>query len=143
MKRAIGGLRSSVFQKLDMNAILVRIATPVKKTKVAVYALRAIAPCTRLYAYVYHEIRALQDPPDASHIFKKWINNYASRDFLASTMETEDLLDKLSANMTEQELDEIENLYHQALKLQVEFFATQSVSQQTLVPLSHALELGN
>lgn len=58
-------------------------------------------------------------------------------------METEDLLDKLSANMTEQELDEIENLYHQALKLQVEFFATQSVSQQTLVPLSHALELGN
>lgn len=24
MKRAIGGLRSSVFQKLDMNAILVR-----------------------------------------------------------------------------------------------------------------------
>ena len=43
-------------------------------------------------------------------------------------METEDLLDELSANMTEQELDEIENLYRQALKLQVEFFATQPVS---------------
>ena len=58
-------------------------------------------------------------------------------------METEDLLDELSANMTEQELDEIENLYLQALKLQVEFFATQPVSQQTLVPLSCAQELGN
>ncbi|GMN69740.1 hypothetical protein TIFTF001_038781 [Ficus carica] len=198
-KRAIGGLRISAFQKLEMNAMFVRlclfwvifdlmnerrakqawgvedsndrisdatakyrdfllviasgkvedaqfpikIATPFKKTKVAVYTLGAIAPCMRLYAYVYHEIRALQDPPDASHIYKKWINNYASRDFLALTMETEDLLDKLSARMTEQELDEIENLYRQALKLQVEFFATQPVSQQTLVPLSRAQELGN
>ena len=58
-------------------------------------------------------------------------------------METEDVLDKLGARMTEQELDEIENLYHQALKLQVEFFATQPVSQKTLVPLSCAQELGN
>ncbi|EXB46025.1 hypothetical protein L484_015886 [Morus notabilis] len=129
--------------KVEDIQVPIKIATPFEKTKVAAYTLGVIAPCMRLYAEVYHEILSLQDTRDPSHVYKKWTQNYACRDFLKSTMETEDLLDKLSTSLTEEELDEIENLYHQALKLQVELFTAQPISQQTVVPLSRAQELKN
>ena len=46
------------------------------------------------------------------------------------------MLDKLSISLTGEELEVIEKLYHQALKLEVDFFATQPISQQTIVPLA-------
>ncbi|EXB46024.1 hypothetical protein L484_015885 [Morus notabilis] len=131
--------------KVEDIQVPIKITTPFEKTKVAAYTLGVIAPCMRFYADVYREIQAPIDTPDPRpyHGYKKWIENYTSQDFLASTIETEDLLDKLSTSLTEEELNEIENLYHQALKLQVEFFAAQPISQQTVVPLSRAQELKN
>lgn len=51
-------------------------------------------------------------------------------------MQTEDIVDKLSVSLTGEELEVIEKLYHQAMKLEVNFFASQSMSQPTIVPLS-------
>lgn len=45
------------------------------------------------------------------------------------------MLEKLSATLTGEELDTIEKLYHQAMKLEQEFFCSQPVSQKTVLPL--------
>lgn len=45
------------------------------------------------------------------------------------------MLDKLSVSLTGEELDIIEKLYHQAMKLEIEFFSAQSLVQPTIVPL--------
>lgn len=50
-------------------------------------------------------------------------------------MQTEELLDKLSVSLTGEELDIIEKLYHQAMKLEIEFFSSQPLVQPTVVPL--------
>ena len=55
--------------------------------------------------------------------------------FQASAKQTEDLLEKLSVCMTGEELDIIEKLYQQAIKLEVEFFHAQPFAQPTIVPL--------
>lgn len=49
------------------------------------------------------------------------------------------MLDKLSVSLTGEELAIIEKLYHQAMKLEIEFFSAQPLIQQTVLPLSKAL----
>lgn len=51
------------------------------------------------------------------------------------TLQTEVLLEKLSVSLTGEELDIIEKLYHQAMKLEIEFFLAQPLAQKTVVPL--------
>ena len=46
------------------------------------------------------------------------------------------MLDKLSVSLTGEELDIIEKLYHQAMKLEIEFFLAQPIAQTTLAPLT-------
>ncbi|CAL2269651.1 unnamed protein product [Prunus armeniaca] len=112
-----------------------KLATPFEKTKVAAYTLGAMTPCMRLYAFLGKEFKALLDPNEGSHPYKKWIDNYSSESFQASAAQTEELLDKLSVSLTGEELDIIEKLYHQAMKLEIEFFCAQSLVQPTIVPL--------
>lgn len=54
----------------------------------------------------------------------------------SAAQQTEDLLDKLSISLTGEELKVIEGLYHQALKLEIEFFSAQPIVQRSVVPLS-------
>uniref|UniRef100_A0A7N0TFH2 Thiaminase-2/PQQC domain-containing protein n=1 Tax=Kalanchoe fedtschenkoi TaxID=63787 RepID=A0A7N0TFH2_KALFE len=111
-----------------------KLATPFEKTKVAAYTLGAMAPCMKLYAYLGLEFQALV-PENGSHPYQKWIANYSSPVFQESALKTEDLLDKLSVSLTGEELEVIEKLYHQALKLEIEFFSAQPLTQLTVVPL--------
>ena len=53
-----------------------------------------------------------------------------------SALLTEELLDKLSVSLTGEELEVIEKLYHQAMKLDAAFFTAQPIDQQIVVPLS-------
>ncbi|KAF9610944.1 hypothetical protein IFM89_025853 [Coptis chinensis] len=115
-----------------------KIATPFEKTKVAAYALGAMTPCMRLYAFLGKELMGLLDPAEDSHLYKKWIVNYASESFEASALQTEDLLDKLSVSLTGEELEVIEKLYHRAMKLEINFFSAQPITQRIVVPLSRA-----
>ncbi|KAM1052192.1 hypothetical protein FF1_033677 [Malus domestica] len=112
-----------------------KLATPFERTKVAAYTLGAMTPCMRLYAFLGKEFKALLDPNEGSHPYLKWIDNYSSESFQASAVQTEELLDKLSVSLTGEELDIIEKLYHQAMKLEIEFFSAQPLVQPTVVPL--------
>ncbi|XP_022886027.1 bifunctional TH2 protein, mitochondrial-like [Olea europaea var. sylvestris] len=94
-----------------------------------------MTPCMRLYAFLGEEVQALLDPSEGPHPYQKWISNYSSEAFQAVTLQTEDLLEKLSVSLTGEELDTIEKLYHQAMKLEIEFFLAQPLAQKTVVPL--------
>ncbi|KAE8699171.1 putative aminopyrimidine aminohydrolase [Hibiscus syriacus] len=119
------------------------LATPFEKTKIAAYTLGAMTPCMRLYAFLGKEFQALLESNEHDHPYKKWIENYSSENFQASALQTEDLLDKLSVPLTGEELNIIEKLYHQAMKLEIEFFYSQPLTQPTIAPLTkeHAPEL--
>ncbi|KAJ4967914.1 hypothetical protein NE237_014615 [Protea cynaroides] len=116
------------------------IATPFEKTKVAAYTLSAMTPCMRLYAFLSKELRALLDPDEGSHLYKKWIDTYSSQTFEASARETEELLDKLSVSLTSEELEVMEKLYRKAIKLEIEFLTAQPIIQRTIVPLIRVLD---
>ncbi|MFS7936425.1 putative hem oxygenase-like, multi-helical [Helianthus anomalus] len=65
-------------------------------------------------------------------------SNVATSDwnFRAAMLLTEDVLDKLSVPLTGEELDTMQKLYHQALKLEMEFFLSLPVDHYTFFPLS-------
>ncbi|KAB5529509.1 hypothetical protein DKX38_019590 [Salix brachista] len=113
-----------------------KLATPFERTKVAAYTLAAMTPCMRLYSFLGKELQALVDPEEDRHPYKKWIDSYSSESFQASALQTEDLLDKLSVSLTSEELDIIEKLYHQAMKLEIDFFLAQPLAQPTVAPLT-------
>lgn len=117
-----------------------KLTTPFEKTKVAAYTLGAMTPCMRLYAFLGKELLALCGDSGSSHAYKKWIDNYSSEDFKVSTLKTEELLDKLSVTLTGEELEVIEKLYHQAMKLELDLFMSQPLSQKIVVPLSTELK---
>ncbi|XP_011036359.1 PREDICTED: uncharacterized protein LOC105133898 isoform X2 [Populus euphratica] len=113
-----------------------KLATPFERTKVAAYTLGAMTPCMQLYSFLGKELQAVLDLEEDGHPYKKWIHSYSSERFQASALQTEDLLDKLSVSLTGEELDIIEKLYHQAMKLEIEFFLAQPIAQTTLAPLT-------
>lgn len=113
-----------------------KLDTPFEKTKLAAYTLGAMTPCMRLYAFLGKEFQDLLSSSKATHPYKKWIDNYSSEEFQAAALQTEDLLEKLSVSLTGEELDVIEKLYHQAMKLEIEFFLAQPIVQTTVTPLA-------
>lgn len=156
-----------------------KLVTPFEKTKLAAYALSAMAPRMRLCAFISAEISkhqglwTLVDPDMIDHRYRKWLDYYASHSFVVclfskhcfisffgnlsesfcqifeefssylpecvliqdSAKKAEDLLDRLSAALTGEEVTVVEKFYHKALKLEVDFFAAQPVIQPTVVPL--------
>ncbi|GER51314.1 Haem oxygenase-like [Striga asiatica] len=121
--------------KVEGVKALGKLDTPFEKTKLAAYTLGALTPCMRLYAFLGKELQAFLDPVAGIHPYKKWIENYSSDVFQASALRTEDLLDKLSVSLTGEELDVIEKLYNQAMKLEINIFLAQPLAQKTVVPL--------
>lgn len=117
-----------------------KLATPFEKTKVAAYTLGASTPCMRLYAFLGKELQQFVNLDENSHPYKKWIDNYSSTAFQASALQTEDLLDRLSVTLTGEELNIIENLYYQAMKLEIELFSAQPLLQPTVLPLTKACD---
>ncbi|KAK1356250.1 bifunctional TH2 protein, mitochondrial-like [Heracleum sosnowskyi] len=113
-----------------------KLATPFEKTKVAAYTLGATTPCMRLYAFLGKELQQFVNLDENSHPYKKWIDNYSCTAFQASALQTEDLLDRLSVTLTGEELNIIENLYYQAMKLEIELFSAQPLLQPTVLPLT-------
>ncbi|KAM0043264.1 putative aminopyrimidine aminohydrolase [Helianthus debilis subsp. tardiflorus] len=113
------------------------VTTPYEKTKVAAYTICAMVPCMRLYAFIGKKLESLVDINGNHHPYKKWIDNYSCDAFQAAALQSENLLDKLSVTLTGVELDILQKLYQQAMKLEMEFFLAQPIDQQTVVPLSN------
>ncbi|XP_023530830.1 bifunctional TH2 protein, mitochondrial-like isoform X2 [Cucurbita pepo subsp. pepo] len=111
------------------------LATPFERTKVPAYALGAMTPCMRLYAYLASEFKVAIGPVYGDHLYKTWIENYASPGFEKAAERIEDVLEKVATTLTGEELDTIEKLYNKAMKLELDFFWSQPVGQKTVVPL--------
>ncbi|WOL19277.1 putative aminopyrimidine aminohydrolase, mitochondrial [Canna indica] len=119
------------------------IVTPFEKTKIAAYTLGAMTPCMRLYAFLGKELQLHLQYEGSDHPYKKWIDTYSSTSFEASAVQIEDLLDRLSISLTGAELEIIEKLYGQAMKLEIEFFNAQPVVQPVVVPFIKLLDTTN
>lgn len=50
------------------------------------------------------------------------------------------MLDKLSITLTGEELDVVEKLYHQAMKLELDFISAQPITQSSITPISQVQE---
>ncbi|RWV78169.1 hypothetical protein GW17_00060897 [Ensete ventricosum] len=61
----------------------------------------------------------------------------------ASVAQMEELLDKLCVSLTGEELEIIEKLYHQAVKLEIEFFNAQPIVQPVVVPFKKLHDASN
>ncbi|KAJ8649748.1 hypothetical protein MRB53_002771 [Persea americana] len=85
------------------------------------------------------ELQPFLGPIETSHRYKKWIDSYSSESFEGSALQNEELLDKLSISLTGEELEVIGKLYHQGMKLEIDFFTAQPIVQRTVVPLSGVL----
>ncbi|KAJ8542318.1 hypothetical protein K7X08_017184 [Anisodus acutangulus] len=118
------------------------LATPFEKTKLAAYILGAMIPCIRLYAYLGKELLVFLEG-ETTHPYKKIIDNYASEGFEELVLQNEDWLDKLSVTLTGEELDIIEKLYQQAMKLELGFLLAQPLNQKSVVPISREHNLSD
>lgn len=58
-----------------------KFATPFEKTKLAAYALAAMAPSMRIQSFLSKEIQAVLEPDENNHLYKKWIDSLASKKF--------------------------------------------------------------
>nr|GME13784.1 probable aminopyrimidine aminohydrolase, mitochondrial [Ipomoea batatas] len=134
-------LLATALGKIDGVKATGKLATPFEKTKLSAYTLGAVTSCIRLYAYIGKELQGLIDGK-SNHRYKKWIENYSSDSFQEFSLQTEDLLDKLSVSLTGEELGIIEKLYSQGIKHEIDFFLAQPLIQKAVVPLSgeHNLE---
>lgn len=113
-----------------------KIVTPFEKTKIAAYTVGAMVPCIRLYAFLGKELEHFLSLNGSAHLYASWIKNYSPSSFEEAALQIEDLLDKLSVPLTGEELDVIQKLYHQAMKLEIDFFLAQPIVQPCVVPLS-------
>ncbi|KAK1415057.1 hypothetical protein QVD17_30827 [Tagetes erecta] len=109
------------------------ILNPFEKSK---YTICAMVPCMRLYAFIGKSLQSIVDNNGDCHPYKKWIDSYSCEAFQEAALQIENLLDRLSVTLTGEELDIMQKLYHQAMKLEMEFFLAQPVDQKTVVPLS-------
>lgn len=116
-----------------------QIATPFEKTKIAAYTIGAMTPCMRLYAHLGHDLQQFLPFDGQDHPYKKWIDYYSSGSFEAATVQIEELLDKLSVPLTGEELDLIEKLYSQAMKLEIDFFLAHPIPH-SIVPAIQVAE---
>ncbi|KAI5433809.1 hypothetical protein KIW84_020895 [Lathyrus oleraceus] len=82
------------------------LATPFEKPEIVAYTLGAMNPCMRLHAFLGEKIKKLP-------------------------VSNENVLDKLSISLTSEELDVIEKLYYEAMKLEIDFFTAQPLFQPT------------
>lgn len=128
-------LLATALGKTVGGGFLDKIATPFERTKLAAYAIAAMAPSMRLHAFLSKEIQAGLDPKESNHIYKKWIS---SQKFEGAACQIEGLLEKLTISLTSEELEVVEKLYSEAIKLEVDFFSAQPTIQQAIVPLSRA-----
>ncbi|KAL4574694.1 hypothetical protein LXL04_021530 [Taraxacum kok-saghyz] len=106
-----------------------------EKAKIAAFTISAMVPCMKLYAFLGKELQFLVDVNNNRHPYKKWIDNYSSEAFQAAARQIEELLDKLSVDLTVEDLNVMQKLYNQAMKLEMEFFLSQPLNQPTVVPL--------
>lgn len=67
--------------KVEGGKVPVKIVTPFEKTKIAAYTVGAMTPCMSLYAFLGKKLQMFLHLNGNNHPYKKWIENYASKNF--------------------------------------------------------------
>lgn len=104
------------------------------RRKLAALTIGAMTPCMRLYAFLGQEIAKILDENCWVTPYHEWVDTYSAEAFQASTLQIERLLENLAGPLGEDDIQHLENLYCQALSLELEFFSAQPDCQCALVP---------
>ncbi|RZC58400.1 hypothetical protein C5167_005707 [Papaver somniferum] len=120
----------------NQDMVHLEIPTPAEKLKIAAHVLSAITPCVRVSATLAKLIKPLTRRNKRPRRFNMWIDRYSSAEFEALTVQTEGLLDWLSNSLTDEERKVLGEVYHQAMKLEVEFFYSRLSVPTKLIPVS-------
>ncbi|XP_026381411.1 bifunctional TH2 protein, mitochondrial-like [Papaver somniferum] len=120
----------------NQDMVHLEIPTPAEKLKIAAHVLSAITPCVRVSATLAKLIKPLTRRNKRPRRFNMWIDRYSSDEFEALTVQTEGLLDWLSNSLTDKERKVLGEVYHQAMKLEVEFFYSRLSVPTKLIPVS-------
>ncbi|PKI59686.1 hypothetical protein CRG98_019927 [Punica granatum] len=107
------------------------------QNRLPTYTIGVIAAYLRLCASLGKEFKKVVEAigiAETKH-YKNWIKYYAAQNFEAAVEQTENLLDKLSAPLTGNDFEILENLYRRTLELGVEVLSAQAISQPCITPL--------
>ncbi|KAK8957855.1 hypothetical protein KSP39_PZI000577 [Platanthera zijinensis] len=123
--------------KINGEKVTDQIVTTSEMTRIAAYTVGAVAPCMRLYAFLSREFEPFlslygSDRP----YYKNWMNIYSPLNFEKAAVQIEDLLDKLTVLLTEEDLEVLQKVYLQAMKLAIEFLFLQPICIPSVAPLS-------
>ncbi|KAG6553729.1 hypothetical protein Mapa_004644 [Marchantia paleacea] len=115
-----------------------------RKRKLAAYTIGALTPCMRLYAFLGQEIKRATSAVLGSNPYAKWVETYASANFENASRESEELLQNLASPFSgETDRKNMRSLYLRAMELEVDFFAAQPVSSESIVPLFRSARAAN
>ncbi|KAI3976793.1 hypothetical protein MKX01_008651 [Papaver californicum] len=120
----------------NLDMVHLEIPSPAERLKIAAHVLSAITPCVRLSATLAKLIKPVTRPNKRPRQFNMWIDRYSSDEFEASTLQTEELLNRLSNSLMDEERIVLGGLYHQAMQLEVEFFYSRLSVPTKLIPVS-------
>ncbi|XP_026379291.1 bifunctional TH2 protein, mitochondrial-like [Papaver somniferum] len=120
----------------NQDMVHLEIPTPAEKLKIAAHVLSAITPCVRVSATLAKLIKPLTRRNKRPRRFNMSIDRCSSDEFEALTVQTERLLDWLSNSLTDEERKVLGEVYHQAMKLEVEFFYSRLSVPTKLIPVS-------
>ncbi|KAI3925706.1 hypothetical protein MKX01_003265 [Papaver californicum] len=113
---------------------------PIQQSKIPAYTLGAMTPSLRLYAFLSKAVRELVSPSDSSHPRSKWIKEYSYESFQTSYLHAEVLLHKLCKSLAHEEIEVVEWLYRQSMRLEMDFFYSRQSEQTLIIPIYTKLD---
>ncbi|KAG0458643.1 hypothetical protein HPP92_021771 [Vanilla planifolia] len=111
------------------------IDTPFKKTRLPAYIVGAMAPYMRLNAFLWDDLVPLLMLCGDNNPYSLHLKNFSAAIVQDPAAKNEELLNKLCASLTGEELDIVQKVYQKAMKLEIEFFLSQPLNQPSVVPL--------
>ncbi|KAI3975015.1 hypothetical protein MKX01_005126 [Papaver californicum] len=113
---------------------------PIQQSKIPAYTVGAMIPSLRLYAFLSKVMWELVSPYVSSHPHSEWIKEYSYVSVQASYRHTEDLLDELCDSLADKDVEVVERLYRQAMRLEMDFFYSRQSEQTLIIPIYTKLD---
>ncbi|KAI3871914.1 hypothetical protein MKX03_012947 [Papaver bracteatum] len=113
---------------------------PIHQSKIPAYTLGAMTPSLRIYAFLSKAMQKLVSAYVDSHPYSKWFKEYFYESFETPYLHSEDVLDELCDSLTDKEVEVVERLYCQAMRLEMDFFYSRQSEQTLIIPICTKLD---
>ncbi|KAI3849577.1 hypothetical protein MKX03_031426 [Papaver bracteatum] len=113
---------------------------PIHQSKIPAYTLGAMTPSLRIYAFLSKVMQKLVSAYVDSHPYSKWFKEYFYESFETPYLHSEDVLDELCDSLTDKEVEVVERLYCQAMRLEMDFFYSRQSEQTLIIPMCTKLD---